>query len=265
MFETINLFGLQIYTFWLTLAVCFFLFIWMLKKISWRFGINFSYFTNRALWLLISTFFFSRLFYLISNWVEISNGLSLKYFFFTRDYNFSLIWALFGFLLVVFITTRIHRIKSWKYLDAIILSFLFASVFWYIWAFLWWQIYWGVTNFWIEIAYNSSNIPYQKPIFPLAIVYSIVTFIMFSLLYIFAMMTRIRWIAWFIGLITFWSSVIALEFLSWKHDSIQQLTYNLVDGWINFNQISSIFLIFMWFYWILRIAFNWNKEKDLIF
>lgn len=265
MFETINLFGLQIYTFGLTLTICFFLFVWMLRKISWRFGINISYFTNRSLWLLVSTFFFSRLFYLISNWVEVSNGFSLKYFFLMRDYNFSLVWALFGFLLVVFVTTRFHRIKSWKYLDAIMLSFLFASVFGYIWAHLWGQIYGSVTNFWIEIAYNSSNIPYQKPIFPLALVYSVVTFVMFSLLYMFAMMTRIRWIAWFIGLITFGSSIIALEFFSWKHDSFQQLTYNLVDWGINFNQISAIFLILMWFYGISRIALNWNKEKDLIF
>lgn len=265
MYEIINLLGVDIYTFWLTLTVCFFLFVWMLKKISGRFGINFSYFTNRALWLLISTFFFSRLFYIIAYWEEFSSGFSLRHFFFMKDYDFSLLWALFWFLLVVFITTRVHRIKSGKYLDAIVLSFLFVSIVWYIWAFLWGQIYGGITNFGIEVSYFTSNIPFQKPIFPLAIFYSVVSFIIFLLLYMFANITRIRWIAGFLGLIALGATTIALEFFSGKYDYFKQNTVNLIDGGINFNQIFAIFFILVGFYGLWRIAFSGNKERDLIF
>ena len=80
-----------------------------------------------------------------------------------------------------------------------------------------------------------------------------------------AMVTRIRWITGFLGLISIWATTIALEFFSWKYDYFKQMTVNLTDWGVNFNQILGGFFILIWFYWIFRVALSWNKEKDLIF
>lgn len=248
-----------IYTFWLSLTACFFLFLWMLKKLCWKFWINDSFFFNRILWYFLSIFIFSRLFYVISKWSDFKFIKAPLEFFLMNDYNFSIIWAIFGYFLVMIISIIIHSLKSWKYMDASVLSFLFSWVFWYIWAFFWWQVYWKETNFWIEILYNNSfsPVPYEIPVFPLPIVYSIVFFILFSVLYMFAMFINIRWIVWYAWLALIGSVFMILENFSWKYD------YFKIEYWINFTQIWSLFLIVFWFIWLYKI-YKTPKNIEII-
>jgi len=248
-----------IYTFWISLLLSFFAFLWMLKKLCGKFWINTTFFFNRILIYAISVLIFSRLFYVISKWHEfkfIKNPLD---FFFMNDYNFSLIWAIFWFLIVLFISIILHWLRSWKYIDASVLSLLFVLPIWYIWTLLWWQVYWSPTNYWIEILYKNSfsPVPYQIPIFPLPIVYAFIFFILFSILYIIAMFLKVRWIVWYIGLILISSTFLIMENYSWKVD------YFKMEYWINFTQIMSFFLILFAFHWLYRI-YKTPRVNDII-
>jgi len=248
-----------IYTFWLSLTICFFVFLWMLKKLCHRFWINDTFFFNRILWYFLSVFIFSRLFYIISRWNDFKFIKDPLEFFLMSDYNFSLIWAFFWYFLVMFISIVLHSLRSWKYMDVSVLSFLFASIIWYIWAFFGWQVYWKETNFWIEILYTNpfSPVPYEVPVFPLPIVYSIVFFILFSILYMLAMFINVRWVVWYIWLVLIWAVLLVLDNFSWKYDSFK------VEFWISFTQIWAIALIILWFYWFYRI-YKTQKTIDII-
>ncbi len=178
-----------IYTFWLTLSICFFLFLRMLKKLSYRYSYNFSFFLNNILWYFISVFIFSRLFFILSKWKDMKFIKDPFEFFIMSDYNFSLFGAIFWFFIVFLITLKLEKSKIINYLDGVVVSFLFVLIIWYIWAFLWWQVYWNeisdnLSSIWILYTHPFSNVPYEVPIFPLAIVYSISFFILFSSLYI---------------------------------------------------------------------------------
>lgn len=256
-FELFN--WIFIYTFWLALTISFFLFLWMLKRLSSRFWINETFFFNRILWYFISVFVFSRFFYVLSKWDEFKFIKEPTQFFLMSDYNFSLIWAIFWYLLVLFITTIIHSLRSWKYIDVSVLSFLFVSVIWYVWSFFWWQVYWKETSFWIEVLYTNafSPVPYEVPVFPLALVYALVSFLLFSSLYMLAMFVKVRWIIWYMWIILFSIILLFLENYSWKYD------YFKVETWLNFTQIWAIFLVVLWFIWLYRI-YKTPKTTDNI-
>lgn len=240
MYPYFNLFWIfNIYTFWLTLTICFFIFLAILKKLCHRFWINSTFFFNRILWYFLSVFFFSRVFYVISNWDSFKFIQDPLQFFLMSDYNFSLFWAIFWYLLVLFITIIVHWLRSWKYVDVSLLSFLFTGFFGFIWAFLWGQVYGNQTNFWFEITYNTINsiVPYEVPVFPLPIFYSLLFIILFTFCYIISIFINIRWIVWYFWFILFWFLTLILENYSWKYDFFK------IEYWINFNQISSIVLI----------------------
>ena len=260
MFPIIELWFLgSVHTFWLTLMLCFFIFVLIAKKISTRLWVNFSYFSNRLLIFFLSTVIFSRIFYVVSYWNDYKYLESPISFFFMSDYNFSLMWAIFWFFLVLFFTTITHKIKNWRYVDISVLAFLFSSFVWYIWAFLWWQVYWRETQYGIEVIYNNpfSPVPYETWVFPLALFYAAWVFILFSILYISAMFVKIRWIVGYLGLWLFASLVLILEQFSWKYDYFYQ------NFWYSLNMVFSIILIIFSFNWLLKIWFSTNKEKEL--
>jgi len=248
-----------IYSFGLTLTICFFLFLWMLKKLSQRSAINISFFFNRLLWYFLSVVFFSRLFFVISRWNEYKFIKDPFDFFIMSDYNFSLFGAIFWFLLVLITTVRINKLKLWKYIDISVLSFLFVLIFWYIWAFLWWQVYWRETDFGIEILYTNpfSIVPFEVPIFPLAIVYSFTFFILFSVLYMSSVFIKIRWFIWYMWLILFSLIIILLELFSWKTD-VFFIMYSY-----NFTQIAATLLLIGSFIWLFRI-YKTSEKKSLL-
>ncbi len=184
-------------------------------------------------------------------------------FFIMNDYNFSLFWAIFWFALVFFISLKLTKSKLINYLDWIVVSFLFISIIWYIGAFLGWQIYWkevswALTSIWVSYDNPFSNVPYEVPIFPLAIVYSLISFILFSVLYILSMFINIKWLIWYIWLIIFSSSLLILETFNWDPDTFKIL-FN-----INLTQICSIILILLSFYWLKLLYKDKNIKKHKI-
>lgn len=248
----------RVYTFWITITITFFLFYFMLKKLSVKFSYDFDLFKSNILLFFLSTFIFSRLFYVLSQWSDMKFIKSPFEFFIMSDYNFSLYWALFGFFMMLFINLRIRKENIIKYLDWVVLSFVFVLFVWYIWAFLWWQIYGRPTNLGIEIAYNNSNslVPFTVPIFPLPIIYAILSFFIFSSLYIIKMYIKTRWFIWYWWLGVFATMNLVFEFFSWKDDFFS------VKFFLNFNQICSIILlIFVWrvlFNMVKMASYEWN-------
>ena len=249
MFPFFEIFWINIYSFWLALTISFFLFLWMLKKLCHRFGINETFFLNRLIWYFVSIFFFSRLFYIISQWWDFKYIKNPIEFFIMSDYNFSLMWAIFGFFLVFFILLRLRKEKLDHFISWIVLSFFFVLPIWFIWALLWGQVYWIETNYWIEISYTHpfSPVPYQVPIFPLPIVYAILSFIIFSILYMLSQNEKNRVILAYLWLMIFSTMVFFLEFLSWKFWIFNDLI------WINLNQISAIWIFVFCIYRLFKI------------
>lgn len=260
MFPTINVFWVfDVYVFWLTIVICFFLFFWMLKKLSVRFTYNYSFFMNAILWYFLSTFFFSRLFYVIWEWKDMKHIGNIFDFFIMSDYNFSLFWAIFWFLLILIFNVKLFKQEINAYLDGTVLSFLFISIFGYIWALFWGQVYWRPTNFWIEIPYTSSlTSTLSWDLFPLPIIYFILIFLLFSVLYILSMYVKIRWLLWYTWLWIFSSIVIVLEFFNWKTD-ILKLSY-----WISLTQVLALIVVLFSFYWIFQIFLKWKNKKNII-
>lgn len=257
-FEPISWF--LFYTFWFSLVVCFFLFFWMLKKLWTKYSFDTSIFTNNILWYFLSVFFFSRLFYVISKWNDLKYIDNSLQFFIMSDYNFSLYWALIWFFIVLYINLRLRKERLEKYIDWLVLSFLFILVIWYIWSLLGWQVYWKATNFWIEMTYTHpfTSVP-SWSLFPLPIVYSIVSFIIFSSLYILSMFIKIRWFIWYMWLLLFAVMLIIFENYSGKFDIFE------VNIWINMTQILSIFLIIFSFYKLYIVSkIAWTDTTVLI-
>lgn len=251
MFPLFELFpGFIIYTFWITITICFFAFLWMLKKLSTKFWYDYTIFTKNILWYFLSVFFFSRLFYVISRWTDLRHIQNPFEFFIMNEFNFSLMWAIFGFFLVLYINMRLLKQKAEQYIDGVVISFLFIAFIWYIWALLWWEVYGRETNFWIEILYNHAftPVPYQVPVFPLPIVYAIMSFILFSALYILSIFVHIRSLLWYIWLAIFSSILIIFEFFSGKYDILKD------SVWINLTQLWALMIIILCWYKLFLLA-----------
>lgn len=260
MYPSIEIFWQLIFVFGVTIVICFFLFLWMLKKLSIRLSYDYNFLANSILWYFLSVFLFSRLFYIASMWNGRGNIENFYNFFITSDYNFSLFGALFGFMLVFIFNIKLFRHKISKYLDWIVLSFLFIAIPWFIGAFFGWQVYWDITNFGFEISYAHSNsfVPLHWSLFPLPLIYSLLSFILFSVLYILSMYLKTRWVIWYVWMGIFSAMVLWLEFFSWKPDIFKSM-FNL-----NLSQISAIVFIFISFIWLIHISSFWKKQSNLI-
>lgn len=256
-----EIFWIQIFTFWVSITLCFFMFIFMMKKLSTRLSFDFIIFKKNILWYFISIFFFSRLFYVIAQWSDLKYIDSPIQFFIMNEYNFSLVGAIVGFFLVLFLTMKIRKEKLDNFIDGIAISFFFALIVWYIGAFLGWEVYGKETQIGIEILYTHpySPVPYQVPVFPLPIIYALLSFILFSSAYILSMYIHIKSLIGYLGFILFSCLLLVFEFFSGKSDIFS----NLIG--INMVQIFSIVLIISSgykLYWVYQE--NGNKKQIII-
>jgi len=259
MYPFFEVFWIKVYLFGLTLTLCFFLFMWMLKRLSHRFGVNEAFFFNKLLWYFLATFICSRLFYVIANWNNFKFIKQPIEFFIMSDYNFSLIGALFGFFAILYFSLLKWWIRSGKYIDVSILSFLFASVLGYIWAFFGGQVYGKETSIGIEVLYTNpfSPVPYEVPIFPLAILYAILFFILFCGLYMSAMFVSVRGIIGYMWVALIGCILLGGEALSGKYDA-----FKLYVG-LDFTQIGAVMLILFGFHGLYRI-YKTPRSNDML-
>lgn len=185
-------------------------------------------------------FFFSRLFYIIAEWRDFqflwSQGI-LK-FLLMSDYNFSLTGGILGFMLVLFFQLKRFKISSRKYMDVIVLSFLFAAVIGFIGAFFGGQIYGKPTDSFMGITApsDSSNTPYTSPTFPLALFYSLVSFLLFFCLYLVRKFMKVEGFVGYIGILIFSIILFSAEFYSGGTDIFKAYVF------FNLNQIGALLL-----------------------
>lgn len=251
MYPQIEILGITIYTFGLALSISFILFFFMLYKLSEKFGINANFFLGNVLWFFLSMFVFSRLFYIIAEWRDFqflwSQGV-LK-FLLMSDYNFSLMGGIFGFMVVLLFQLKRFMISSRKYIDAIVLAFLFASIIGFIGAFFGGQIYGRPTDSFMGIAATSdgSNTPYASPMFPLALLYSLTSFLLFFCLYLARKFTKIEGLVGYMGILLFSIILFSAEFYSGGTDIFKAYVF------FNLNQIGAALLFLLGIHGLYRI------------
>lgn len=253
MYPQIEILGVTIYTFGLALSISFILFFFMLYRLSEKFGINANFFLGNVLWFFLSMFVFSRFFYIIAELRDFqflwSQGI-LK-FLLMSDYNFSLMGGILGFMIVLLFQLKRFKISSRKYIDAIVLSFLFASIIGFIGAFFGGQIYGRPTDSFMGIVAmgDMNNIPYTSSTFPLALLYSFTSFLLFFCLYLVRKFINIEGLVWYVGILLFSIILLIAEFYSGGTDIFKSyISFNL-------NQIGAILLLLFgvrWLYFIYK-------------
>lgn len=241
MYPQIEIFSITIYTFGLALSIAFLLFFFMLYRLSLKFNINTNFFLGNVLWFFLSTFLFSRLFYVIAEWQNFKTIFSegIIKFLLMSDYNFSLMGGMVGFMVVLFFQIKRFKLSSRKYIDAIVLAFLFAGIVGFIGAFFGGQIYGKPTDAFIGITYTNpmSNSPYTSPMFPLALFYSLVCFLLFVVLYIARLFVKIEGLIGYVGIVLFSAILLIAEFYNGGTDLFRSHVV------LNLNQIGAIVLI----------------------
>jgi Prolipoprotein diacylglyceryl transferase len=182
MLPTIDFFGITIYTFGTILACSWLLFVVLLHRFSWKQGFTKPIFA-RIIPYTISLFFFSRFFYILSEWVEEKYVLQelfhgnilwfLKWFFITQDYHFSLFGAIFGFAIVFLFMSRSTKEDRLPYLDVIVFAGLYSALLGYFGALLGGQVYGIAWDSPISLMYDHKNsiVTARSALFPLPAVY----------------------------------------------------------------------------------------------
>ncbi len=251
---------IDIYTFWVGLVLSWGIFFTLLHHFSIRKGINKPIFTDIVSFTL-SIFFSSRIFYILSEWREekfifkdLAEGKGfwhfLHQFFITDNYSISLAWGIIGFFIVFFIKTWHRKKDRTGYLDIVVYAFLITAVVWYIGATLGGQIYGIPFNSPFSILYTEKNsiVPFQNPLFPLPIIYAIISGGIYWLLHKLSLKHELP--SGFVGYMGMWlygTLLFLWEFLNGSDDIIRSFIH------ININQLIALFLIGYAFVWFIKI------------
>ncbi len=184
MYPTLEIFSVRFYTFGFVIACTWLLFFILLHHFSLRRGILRPIFSD-IITFTLSIFFFSRVFHILRDWLdekfilmELFDGRIgefLKLFFIPQNYLFSLFGAIAGFTLIFVIKTHRNGKDRGRYIDAIMLAFLFSSLLGYLGTFLGGQVY-GIpfsSPFSISYDHIDTIIKDRAPLFPLAFLYII--------------------------------------------------------------------------------------------
>ena len=182
--------------------------------------------------------------------IDLFSGNLSRFYFNRNNYQFSLVGGILGFTGVLVYKILRYKLPSEKYIDAVVLSFLFAGIVVYIGAFFGWQVFGKPTTLPIGIAYTSAESvnSYTSPVVPLALIYAFVCFVLFCALYIMRMsFIKKEWFVGYMGIALFSMLLLLLEFLSSDVDSVQSVIY------LNLNQVFSLLLLGYSVQWLKKI------------
>lgn len=85
--------------------------------------------------------------------------------------------------------------------------------------------------------HSFSPVDYQSPVFPLPIVYAVLSFLLFSGLYIMSLTHKVKGLVGYVGLTIFFCFLLIFEFFSGKGDVLTAFTA------LNFNQLLALIAI----------------------
>lgn len=203
----------------------------MIKKMSKKTGVNQNFFVGNILTFVLTTFLFSRLFFVIAEWRDYKYLVEDRFinFFLMTDYNLSFVGGVTGFMLVLFYKLYRYQQTHEKYMDVVVVSFFFAAIIGYLAALFGGQIYGRPTSLPIGIVYQGDdvNIPYTSAVLPLALFYSILSFATFTILYIIKEMFKIPGFIGYLGIGLFSVFLFVGEFFSGTED--------IFHSWISLN------------------------------
>jgi prolipoprotein diacylglyceryltransferase len=177
-------------TFGVALTLAFFLFYWMLRRLGRKYDINTAFFSVNLLSFFLTTFFVSRLFHVILYaGLTTKSAFSIEYpvlsFFLMSDFYFSAGGAILAFFgLLSFYMRKRETVDREEVLDITTIAWVFAAIVAYFGAFLGGQVY-GVRSesiFAVDYVNNPILAEYRR--FPLALVYSLCTLGIFSIIYV---------------------------------------------------------------------------------
>ncbi len=260
MYPTIELFSVKFYTFGFIIACTWLLFFVLLHRFSLKKGILRPIFSDIFTFTL-SIFFFSRIFHIMRDWldekfilIELFNGNIgefLKLFFIPQNYLFSLFGAIVGFTLIFTIKTHFIKKERGRYIDAIMLAFLFSCLLWYFGSLLGGQIY-GIpfsSSFSITYDHIDSIVKDRAPLFPLAIFYLIVTTgILFGIQKFFSKRIFPDGFIGYIGIGAFSLMIFLWEFLDGARKDIFYDFFSL-----SLNQLWALLGLIFAILWLLRL------------
>lgn len=189
--------------------------------------------------------------YLFINLIEWGGILDFLHgFFITENYSLSLAWWIIWFLWVFAWKIYREHVHLGKSIDVLIRAFFWASILWYTWALLWWQMYWVGWDSIFSILYTNKNsiVPIGSARFPLPILYII--FSLVGALIIEKIRKTISAPDGFIGYIGFWFygiTLFLLEFWSGSADMFESY-----PPYIWLNQIIGLIFVVFSLIWILK-------------
>lgn len=269
MYPTIEFFSIQIYTFGFILACTWLLFISLLHKYSQKKWIIRPIFGD-IVTFTISLLFFARIFHILADWVNekfifeyLFHGDFIEFFrlfFIPPNYLFSLFGWIFGFMLVFYIKTRHQKESRAKYLESIVFAFLGASILWFFWSLLWWQVYGIPFNSPFSLTYThiDSIVKDSVPLFPLPVFYMVGSSLILIGLRIFSKRHHFpEGFIGYIGLGCFSLLIFFWEFLSGsRNDIFYDLVIRLTHWylWMSLNQIWALIGVSISITWILWIT-----------
>lgn len=260
MYPLIVLGNLHIYVFGIFMTIAWITFFYSLHIFSQKKGITKNIFNNLVSFTL-AIFISGRIFYMFNEWREqkfifqnLIEGESflrfLKDFFIPENYNLSLAGGIFGFFILFFFYTQGAQKKNRKkYLDILVPSYLFAAVIGYIGALLGGEIYWVASNAFYAIEYNSkySSIPFQTTLFPLPVLYILVSVI---LIIVWRKLSKLVLPSGYIGFLFIGIYGLILFLLEFTNGATGM--FESYIG-INLNQIIGIIFAIIGFLWISNI------------
>ena len=241
--------GFIVYTFWLALILCLFLFTVMFKKLSSRFAYSHELITKNILWYFLGVFIGARIFYVIAKWSELKYIANPFEFFISNDYNFSLMWAIIGFMTVLVFNLKKQGKTINGYIDGVMTSLLFILPVGYLWAFLWGQVYGRETFIGIEVLYSHpfTPVPFEIPVFPLPLVYALLFFILFCGAYIGSLFIHSKGFIGYMSAIVGSSILLIFEFFSGKYDIFKDTIG------INMTQLIALIIIGTCVHWLYHL------------
>jgi prolipoprotein diacylglyceryltransferase len=250
------------YSFWVCIALAWLVFFWLLHRLSVQQGLSRkNIFTDSIVLFTISIFIFSRIFYILGNWVNdqflIRDQLLtgdiigfLKQFFIGGNYNLSFAGGVVWFLVVFFWKTWKDSKNARKYWDIIVPSFLIAASIGYLGALLGGQIYGSIApDFPLSITYKNKIVPLRAPTFPLPVIYMMISLVLWVVTYRTLQKVHLpEWLLWYGSLGIFSLCLLVLEFWNGSID-----IFSSKFG-LNLVQILSLGLLVYVFVWILKIT-----------
>ena len=227
MYEILYQNGLiTITTFNTLLAVAFILSAIFLVRFIHLKKMKLSFFVNNFAYLMIAPFIGGRIFYIFEHLSFFSQNLFQSIAIW--DFKFSQFGIFYGAAITLFLLSRREHEDIWSWVDAFVLSGLVGLVFIHIGDFFAGSNYGTPTGLPWGIAFDTFNIPFIKPIHPVQIYSSIITFIIFSLSIRSAKRTHLTGVAGTLAAMLYGISAFAIDFIHGAPSTYAKINFLII-------------------------------------